>query len=182
MAVEAVHNNGQNKTSYINSLAVGVMGGYALKWALPILPSENDKRYTDELNSIKKRATGVWEQEIEAIRIEGARNQGADEFIKMYDDLKEKNPKVKSMKYLFTEEIKKFEAPSQLDLMSLLNRANNAYSNTKEKDIDGLKLNTKSIRPTGTFMTIGAFITLGIALFNNITKEVSNKKNLSINA
>ena len=53
MAVEVVQNNNSGRISYTKAAAIGAIGGYALKWAIPITTQEKDKRYNATLIKIK---------------------------------------------------------------------------------------------------------------------------------
>ncbi|MDD3437482.1 MAG: hypothetical protein PHC64_10060 [Candidatus Gastranaerophilales bacterium] len=57
MAVNAVRNDGNHKkTSYLKSIVIGGITGYALKYAIPITPQEMDDDFNARLGQIKESA------------------------------------------------------------------------------------------------------------------------------
>lgn len=165
MAVCAIQNNSNQKSdklSYFGSMIIGAVSGYSLKWALPITSQEKDERYNSELSKIRLNVKKARIEEIEAIRKEASTTPGADEFLHMYDNER-----------LIYREIKKYNGSLSEKLMTLLTRVNDSAIKARTVGIQTVKSFTKSIRPTGGFIAIGAGIALGIALINNISKEAS---------
>lgn len=165
MAVRAIQNDtneNSGKLSYIGSAAVGALGGYSLKWIVPLTANEKDERYRSELSKIRLEAKKARMDEFELIKKEASKIPGADEFLHMYDN----------KKLLYTE-IKKRKGSLSENLSSLLARVNNSAINARDIGIEKLTSLTKSIRPTGAFIALGIGLALGIALINNIYKVAS---------
>lgn len=53
MAVDVVQNNNSGRINYLDSIALGAIGGYALKWAIPVTSQEKDIRYNKALRKIE---------------------------------------------------------------------------------------------------------------------------------
>lgn len=163
MAITAIQNNSNNNSSrmgYMSSAILGALSGYSLKWLLPLTTQEKDQNYRDELVQVSHNAALARVNEIETIRREASKIQGADEFIRMYDNNK-----------LTSFDIKKIDEPLSGKLTALLSRINNAAHKIKTEERENLIFRIKKIRPALTFISIGMGIALGIALVHNISKE-----------
>lgn len=167
MAVRAIQNDtneNSGKLSYIGSAIVGAVGGYSLKWGLPVTSQEKDERYHDELSKVRIGVKKARMDEAELIRKEASTIVGADEFLRLYDNKK-----------LIHTEIKKYKGSLAEKLTSLLIRVNNSAIIARDIGIKKIIFYTKSIRPTGSFIAIGTGVALLIALVHNIYKEASKK-------
>lgn len=163
MAITVIQNNSNNNSGrmgYMSSAVLGALSGYSLKWLLPLTTQEKDQNYLDELVQVKRNAWQAREAEIEKIRNEVPKANGADEFISMYDNNK-----------LTSFDIKKVDEPLSGKLTALLERINNAALKVKTEGRENLIFQIKKIRPALTFISIGMGIALGIALIHNIFKE-----------
>lgn len=167
MVVRAIQNDSNEnsgKLSYIGSAIVGAVGGYSLKWALPITSHEKDERYNSELLKIKSKMKQARLDEIELIRREALITPGADEFLKIHDKGE-----------LLYHEIKKSKVSLADKLMNLLTRVNDSAIKAKIIGTQTVVAFTKYIRPTWAFVAIGTGIALGSTFIHNIYKQASKK-------
>lgn len=158
MSVDAVKENYKSytpRTSYLGAIGIGAIGGYALKWILPITPQEKDELYKTGISQARKVYWRTRNDEIEAIKKSKKKPEGADEFIKMYEKHK-----------LTYAEIKKLNSPKVQDLF---NRINDYAMAAKSESRRKLIINIKGIRPAFTFTLIGAAIGFMVAIINNIS-------------
>lgn len=87
MAVEVVQKNtNSGKINYIDAAAIGAIGGYTLKWAIPITPQEKDKRYNTTLVAIEKKNL-----------------DGVDVYIRLQDEKKLSPTEIKQIKQILSE-------------------------------------------------------------------------------
>lgn len=169
MAVNAVQENNTckspHKPSYIGSIAIGALSGYALKWAIPITPWEKKDEYKTLASTPNRDLWVARDKEIETIKNSKEKLDGVDEFIKLNNDNK-----------LDSSEIKKIQQPLQDKLMALYNRVVEAGIEAKAAGRKKLNIYTKSIRPAGIFILLGVLISLGITLtktiINSPTKDM----------
>lgn len=167
MSVRAIQNDtneNSGKLSYIGSAIVGAVGGYSLKWGLPVTAQEKDERYRDELSKVRIGVKNARMDEVGLIRKEASKIVGADEFLHLYDNNK-----------LIHTEIKKYQGSLSEKLTSLLARVNNSAIIARDIGIRKIISYTKSIRPTGAFIAIGTGVALITALVHNMYKEVSKE-------
>lgn len=168
MSINAVQNNSNNNshiTGYIASAAVGSIGGYTLKWMLPVTKSEKDERYNLELASLKKEARQAKIKELQTIGKDFLKSVGVDEFLSRYDDdAAETAGKGIS---------KKTSAPLPENISELFKRVNEAANIAKEERIKKLNYYTKSIRSTGAFVLIGAAVGLLTTFFHRLGSQTS---------
>lgn len=167
MAVSAIQENNKNnsrKMGIIASTAVGGVAGYCLKYALPLnKPEKTDPSYINDLKEIKTNARIA---QFEAIKKSQAEIEGADIFVKMIDE-----------KRINVSEIKKLDEPVAKQVMKLITMVNDEARAALPQGKFKLKAYTKDLRPTGTFIAIGAGASLFIALVNNIFTKNDNKCN-----
>lgn len=161
MAIRAVQKNeSQNKMSYLNSVVAGGIAGYAVKWALPLVKSEKDDSYKNELLQIRRNSRQVRLDEITAIEKEASNLPGVDEFIKLHKEDK-----------LFSYEIEKLSSPIKENVLGLFTRINSAASEARTNGKKVLALKIKALRPTGTFVTLGCLTGFVVAFIKNITPK-----------
>lgn len=170
MAISAIQkdsNGNSGKMSYMGSMAVGALGGYASKWAIPLSKSEkNDKEgYGAELSKIRRDARQARADEVEVIRKEASKTLGADDFVRIYDN----------NRWTTFSEIKKVEDPLSEKLMVFLRRINDAESKVRDEGKRKLMLRTKDIRSTGAFIALGMAVALEIAFVYNLFKATPKK-------
>lgn len=157
MSVNSIENNNTKRVSYVGSMAVGAMAGYALKWAIPLTSQEKDGSYKQNMSEARHTYWQKREQEIEALKNIKEKPDGADEFIKLHDE-----------KRLTYTEIKKAEQPLQDKLLGLLNKVNDSARTSKKESREAFVLHTKKMRPASTFIILGIVTGLLYALIYNV--------------
>lgn len=166
MAVSAVQNQTENlrKKSLLLSGATGAVAAYTLKWAIPVLPWEKDDFYKSEQLNVQKKSEMIATQEIEALRTNAKQINGADEFVKMYDekkiDLKDSSKSLNEMSD---------------DVIKIYSKILSKMQDSKATGIDTLKTMTKRIRPTLAFVLLGLGAGVFSAVYHNV--YVTNVKN-----
>lgn len=163
MAVDAVQKNpnSPSQVSYVKATAIGALSGYALKYLIPVTYSERDENYNDTLNAHKQDADAKKAATIEQIRKSKAKTELADTFIRLHDSNR-----------LTEDNIKELKTPLKDDLMDLLRKLDESWSEnfkTGKKNLDAV---TKSIRPTHIFIATGLVIGFLSALGTNIIRRI----------
>lgn len=159
MALSSVQTNEYSrKKSYFKSAAVGAIAGYTLKWAAPVTKAEKDKNFYCELKRIARKISSKKNKEIEKIRTKIKTIEGADEFLKLYDNKK-----------LNISEIDKLKNPLSNKVLELYVKFNQNINNVKRINCKKLITNTKNLRPTSIFVGIGAGIGFLVAALSNIS-------------
>lgn len=161
MALEAVQKN-NSRTSYVKAAAIGALTGYSLKYLLPVTPQEKDENFKTELKAVKASAKKVKSAQIETIRKSKNKSSATDTFIRMYDNKK-----------LTPAQINKLNKPLKKELFETIKKINKAGRIKKANARETLTALTKHIRPTSVFVITGLAFGLVIAIFNNISKEVT---------
>lgn len=169
MAIGAIQNNTNNdshkKMSIIKSATAGALVGYSLKWALPITSQEKDERFSSEMDALSAKLKAAESKEFENIRNSKRKTVAVDTFIKMYDEKK-----------LTDNKIKKLQEPLSSEVMDLKNSIGNKTKGIIEVGSKTIKAFTKSIRPTFTFICAGVVAGVAIALVNNISSIINENK------
>jgi hypothetical protein len=164
MSLRAVQKNNPDKSSrknnYINYLSAGAVGGYALKWLIPLTKQEKDSLFLSGLKKIAVESVQAKRDEIEIIRTTKPKIDGADTFIKMYDNKK-----------LHLGEIKKLKQPLSNKVMQLYLIVNNKSKDVKEVGYKKLVDSTKGLRPTGVFIILGICVGALIAFMKNLPNQ-----------
>jgi hypothetical protein len=160
MVVEAIRSNDNPKRiSYIDSAIIGALGGYALKWVIPVTSQEKDTAYKTALLNIEKEAKKAAFAEIEKIR--QTKPDGFDVFERVYN------------KQVYESGIEKLPKHLMDKVMPLIARVNEKAETTKVVGKHILTTFTKSIRPSKAFLEIGVGLTIGAALIHNILNEIA---------
>ena len=167
MAVSAIQkktNETRHRQSFLKSAATGAFFGYALKWAIPVMPQEKDDVFFSEIEKVKKQAQQVGLNEFEVIKTANPKADGTDEFVRLFENNKED---------LFKK--KKFENHPAENVMRLYKRVLNLVQDTKYKGYDDLAHSVKRIRSTSAFIIIGFSIGLASAMVHNIKVSLAKK-------
>lgn len=176
MAISVTQKN-QSHTRGINlplAGAVGAIGGYALKYSIPITKAEKDGRFklsSDETRQIVKKFRL---EEIEAIRSEKSQIAGADEFLKIVD--KTTSSKLKNTAAI-KKEVKKLPLAIQKNIYSLWLRVNERSRDARAITQESTSAMIKKIRPTGVFVFgLGIIAILGSLTYNIIKRKKHSLK------
>lgn len=148
MAVEAVQSNQQksHQASYIKSAVAGGLGGYALKYVLPLTPQEKDEKFFNDINGVKEI---LKTKEINEIRKSPLRTDAQDEFVKLIDN----------------NEIKFSKFSGKTGLIEFLSHFNMRAREAAKKIVTTYN---KDIRPANSFIAIGAGFALATAFVYNV--------------
>jgi hypothetical protein len=161
MAVNAVQNK---KMSYTGATIVGAVGGYSLKWAIPVISGEkNDTSYSSKLSDITKNSQKSRKDEFEKIKKEAHELPYGDEFVKMNQN--------GDLDY---SKLEGFKGTKQEALTNLLARLDDAATSVKEEGVKELNTKTKALRPTSTFVFLGILAGLLTAALYNIAHRNKN--------
>lgn len=167
MAVDSLQKNQNSPTqvSYLKYAATGALGGYALKYLVPVTYSERDEDYNAILKENQENAAKQKTDEIEKIRHSGRhsakRTESTDTFIRMYDG-----------NTLTPENIHKLESPLKENVLNMLNKLNSQSQELITKGKRNLDAVTKSIRPTHVFAGTGLIIGFLTAVGTNILRRI----------
>lgn len=153
--------------SYLGGVAIGAMGGYALKYIYPITAQEKDSRFKPFVRDLNKGAREFKHKEIEAIRNAKKKAPGTDVFLKIVDD--------KSLKNKISA-VKKLKGPVKEQVMALLNQVNYKAAEVKANGRELVAAMTKHIRPTSGFILAGA----GIGFVGTLIYNLSQRSNAEI--
>lgn len=169
MAIGAIqkNNSNTNHTSVLGAAAVGGISGYALKWAIPVLEHEKNDEYYDKLSEAKVKAKLSKMLEIDKIRNSSIKSESTDTFIKLLDE-----------NNLTASKIKKLSGPLADKVLGLIRNINDAARLESLKTLQEVKAYTKSVRPTASFVMIGAISAMLIAVAHNV-KKIANSYDLS---
>ena len=166
MSVNAINTNDNKRSdvSYLKALAIGGLGGYALKHILPITQHEKDGRYRLYLDNIKKQVTETKLKEIEAIRNYGNKTLAEDTFINMVDKNEINLPKLRAI-----------QEPTASGVLKIITEVNNKGRIAKESAKEVFTIVTKHIRPTKSFFAMGAGVAVATAFVHNTLGRFSDK-------
>lgn len=165
MAIRAVQTD-ENRTkhaSYTKAAVIGGVGGYALKYLLPITPQEKDDRFGLYLDDLKTHVKEAKLKEIEAIRNLPSKTLAEDTFIGLFDK-----------KEVSASRINGLKEPLASGVVDIITRINDKGRVAKESSREIFKAVTKHIRPTSTFVSTGASITLAAAFMYNTLQRLAN--------
>ncbi len=182
MKVEAIQGHDKRRT-VLGPLgagaAIGAASGYILKYTYPITA---DEKQTDEyikvknkINSQKTEYNFRTEKYVESIKAKPQRSIAEDEFVRMFDGLKEGDHVSHSR---IRQALKNVEAKNPQEVLEFKRvcKASSEIANkTAKQCMNAYDLVTKHIRPTSFFLITGAVVGAVIALINDIMKtDVKN--------
>ncbi len=182
MKVEAVQSNDRRQTCLVPMAKGALWGtgcGIAAKYLLPIQPDEMQtpeyRTVMGKINSQKTEYNIRTKQFIDSLKSKGKPSLAEDQFIKLFDGLKDGDHVKKSS---IRSAIKTLEekAPLQLnEFKRLCKNSSEVVEKTAKECISAYKLVTKHIRPTAFFVTTGAVLGAVIALIDSVCKTNTNK-------
>lgn len=163
MSVNAVRSSDEPQhTSYLKSSALGALTGYALKYILPLTPQEKDDTYMRRLDEIKNKARNLRLKKIAILRAKEPKNEAEEVFLKLHDSKKLKNLGEQNLpEHLLSK------------VIELRAKINNSAQRALDHGSRSLEAVTKSIRPTGIFVFVGAAVGILMAFGNNAIYSTS---------
>lgn len=166
MPVNAIQQRETSPANYLKYMAIGSIGGYALKYAAPITPQEKDDYYKAELKRIGEKRKRIKQDEITELRKANIYPKKAiDTFVKM-DDSKKLNK----------DELKKLPENLYSKVFDIKKHLDYIVRERIYEDMLNLKTSTKRLRPASVFIFIGAATGAVIALVTNILGESKRAK------
>lgn len=181
MTVNAIQSNEQRRTILVpmtKGAAIGAVSGLALKYAYPVTA---DEKNTDEYIKISKKINNQkteyntrTQNFINSIKAQEKNSLAQDEFVKLFDGLKEGDHVKRSN---LRETLKKLaDKPSEMFEFKKLCKTSSAIAEESTKQcMSAYNLITKHIRPTGFFLATGAIVGAIIGLVNDIIKVETGK-------
>ena len=166
MTVNAVQKN-ENKShsaSYIKSATIGGLGGYALKYILPVMPQEKEEHFDSFLTDLKKQVRESKLKAIDDIRNSPDKTLAADSFIRLVDKNELKASKIKELK-----------GPLSFDVMDIVTQINDKGREVKACGKETFTALTKHVRSSSTFVTTGIGVAFVAAFVYNAFGKFSEK-------
>lgn len=176
MVVEAVQSNNRHSIFIpaAQGAVIGAAAGYVGKYALPLTREEkNSDEYVKVSNKINREKTQFnirTQKFINSLKAKEDKTLAEDEFVKMFDGLKEGDTVKKTS---IRDAVKKLqtESPEQLLAFKKLCKKSSAIAEkTAKQCLNAYNLVTKHIRPTGFFLVAGAVTGAFIAAAHDILK------------
>ncbi len=177
MQVEAIQGNDRRRSVFVpmaNGAAIGAVGGFALKYMYPLTHEEkNTDEYIKVANKIKNEKVTYnfrTAKYIDSIKANPERSYAQDQFVKLFDGLKD-GDKVKTSKLRSVINTIKKEKPDELlEFRRVCKASSEVAEQTAKQCMSAYNLITKHIRPTGFFLLAGAIVGAIIGLIQDVTK------------
>jgi hypothetical protein len=185
MYVGSIQSNDNRRSVIVpmtQGAAIGAVAGLVGKYALPL---QYDETHSDEyisvknkINVLKKEYNIRTQKYIDSLRAKPTKTLAEDEFVKMFDGMKDgdrlKHSKIgKAIENI--KNISKGNSDNLLEFKRLCNYSAQIAEQTAKQCLDAYNLVTKHIRPTGFFVVTGAIVGAFIALINDVLKTEVKK-------
>lgn len=179
MAIEAIQptNTQQRRSVFIpiaQGAALGSVSGFAAKYILPVTPEEKlSNEYinvTREINEQKLRFNARVKSYIDSIASKENKTFAEDQFVKMFDGMKNGDKVSKKSKECAINNIKKQHPEQYKEFKNICKAYSNLTDKNAKKLLSAYDLITKHIRPTSFFLITGAIVGASIGMINNILK------------
>jgi hypothetical protein len=166
MTVNAINTNDNKRknASYLKAITIGGASGYVLKHILPITPQEKDERYSLFLHDLKRQTRDAKLKEIGAIRNSQTRTLAEDAFISLIDK-----------KEITVSKVREIPEPTASSVLKIIAQVNEHGRIAKETAKEVFTAVTKHIRPTTTFLGMGAGVAVATAFVYNTLGRFSEK-------
>lgn len=177
MKVDAIQGNDKRQglfTHISQGAAIGAASGVVFQYTYPLTVEEKKSdEYVSTLKKINNRKSAYdfrTRNFIDSVQSKEPKSQAQDEFIKLFDGLKE-GDHVKKSKIRTALETLKDKKPGELFEFKKLCKSSSAIAEKHAKQaIREYNLITKHNRPTGFFLVTGAVVGAIIAIINDIIK------------
>lgn len=179
MKVNAVEVNNHNKKhttllSMVNGAAIGAASGMVFKYAYPLTAEEKSTdeyiRINNKINYQKNEFSSKTKNFIDSIKAQENRSFAQDQFVKLFDGLKE-GDHVKRSTLLQTLKKIKEEKPTELFEFKKLCKNTSALAEKNAKQyFKAYNLVVKHLRPADFFIATGAIAGTVIGLIDDIIK------------
>ncbi len=177
MKVEAIQSNDRRHSvlaPLAKGAAIGAAAGFVTKYAYPLTP---DEKSTDEyvkvrnkINNQKTEYNFRTAKYVNSIRNKDKCSLAEDEFVKMFDGLKEGDHVKHSSIRKAIKNIQEKNPAEVLEFKRVCKASSEVAEQTAKQCMSAYNLITKHIRPTGFFLVTGAIIGAVIATINDILK------------
>ena len=168
MVVSAVQktDNRSHHASYIKSAVYGGVGGYALKWALPVSQSEKDVQDSYFLDEARKQESAKFAKSnyMDSIRLSETKTPAQQEFFALYDSGK-----------LNSATIRGYKEPLNTQIKDFVKTVNKIGREAKQLADDVVTLIVKNIRPKKAYIAAGAGFAVAAAFVCNVLNKMSDK-------
>lgn len=161
MAVSAIQNN-SNQASYTKMALLGGVGGYALKYILPVGPVQKDAEFSAYIDTVRKEASQAKIREIDMIRNAEPRTLAQDAFVSMLDK-----------KELTPDKIRNLGDPLPGEVRSIITKVNDKAREVKAFGQELFSKVAKQIRPAQRYIAGGVAIGLASAFVYNVLGKMN---------
>jgi hypothetical protein len=158
---------------------VGAVAGWVGKYALPL---QHDETHSDEYIKVKNKINAQkteynvrTEKYVDSLRAKSTKSLAEDEFVKMFDGLKEGDHIKKSSIRQAIKNISQKSPERLFEFKRLCKESSQIAEQTAKQCLDAYNLVTKHIRPTRFFVITGAVVGAFIALINDVLKTEVKK-------
>lgn len=177
MKVDAIQGN-DTRQSVISQItkgaAIGAVSGVVFQYTYPVTSEEKKlDEYvsnTKKINNQKSAYDFRTKKYLDSIRSKEPKSLAQDEFIKLFDGLKDGEHVKKSNIRKAIETIKDKKPSDLFEFKKLCKTSSEIAEQAAKKAISAYNLITKHNRPTGFFLVTGAVVGAIIAMINNIIK------------
>lgn len=176
MRTESVQNNGHRSIliPLAQGAAIGAGAGIVGKYALPLTHEEkNSNEYikvSNLVNDQKKMYNYRTERYINKLNAKEKHSVAEDEFIKMFDGMKEGDRMKPSRIKTALNNLQNEKPTELLEFKRICKNFSDMAERTAKQFMNGYNLVTKHIRPTSFFVATGAILGAVVALVNDILK------------
>ncbi len=176
MRTESVQNNGHRSVliPLAQGAAIGAAAGMAGKYALPLTHEEKNsdeyRKVENLVNDQKKVYSFRTERYLEKLNAKDKRSVAEDEFIKMFDGMKDGDRMKPSRIKTAISNLRKEKPTELLEFKRICQNSSEVAERTAKQFMNGYNLVTKHIRPTSFFVAAGAILGAVVALVNDILK------------
>jgi hypothetical protein len=177
MYVESIQSN-DNRRSVILPMAQGAMVGAAAGWVGKYaLPLQHDETHSDEYIKVKNKINAQkteynvrTQKYVESLRAKSTKSLAEDEFVKMFDGLKEGEHMKKSSIRQAIKNISEKSPERLFEFKRLCKDSSHVAEQTAKQCLDAYNLVTKHIRPTKFFIVTGAIVGALVAVVKDVLK------------
>lgn len=176
MSIDSIQNN-RHRSIFVpiaQGAAIGAGVGLAGKYLLPLTYEEkHSDEYVKISNKVKQQKNEYsfrTAKYIDSLAAKTNRSIAEDEFIRMFDGMKE-GQKVKHSSIRTAINNIKAKNPNEvLEFRRLCKNSSDVAEKTAKQFMNAYNLITKHIRPTGFFIAAGAVVGAFVALINDVLK------------
>lgn len=176
MRTNAIQNN-EHRSIFVpaaQGAAVGTAAGWAGKYILPLTYEEkNSDEYVkvkNRINDQKMTFSFRTQKYIDSLIAKDSHSVAEDEFIKMFDGMKDGEKMKLSKIRTAINNITQKKPGELLDFKRICKNSSKVAEKTAKRFMNAYDLTTKHLRPAGFFLAAGALTGAGVALANDILK------------